>query len=159
MRFNPIDLGLLILVSTVAGIQFLRGKNNFSLLFFETLGAIGAGKVAYDFAKAHYPFALFFFPCLILFLITARVLNGFFPFSLGVFDLLFSFIFGITFGWAIGFGVVRSLFPLIARNPVLLQMLVKSWMASQIVSLGFLRELLALFVQAKYHNLPIPSKP
>ncbi|MEO0102459.1 MAG: hypothetical protein ABIK81_02015 [candidate division WOR-3 bacterium] len=154
MAFNPIDLSLLLLVSTAAGIQFLRGKNNFSLLFFETAAIIGAGKIAYDAAKLHYPFALFFFPSLILFLILARVFSGFFPFSLGAFDVIFSFFFGIVWGWALGFGVIRSLFPLIQKNPTFLQMLARSWMASQIVSLGFIREFLALLVQAKYHNLP-----
>ncbi|MEO0098341.1 MAG: hypothetical protein ABIK99_01590 [candidate division WOR-3 bacterium] len=154
MVFNPIDLSLLFLVSTAAGIQFLRGKNNFSLLFFETLAVIGAGKIAYDAAKLHYPFGLFFFPTLVIFLILARLLWGFFPFSLGTFEVIFSFFFGIVWGWAFGFGIVRSLFPLIQKNPTLLQMLVKSWMASQIVSLGFIREFLALLVQAKYHNLP-----
>ncbi len=154
MRFNPVDLFLLFLVSTVAGIQFLRGKNNFGLLFFETAAVIGACKVAYDAAKLNYPFALFFFGALILFLIVARLLSGFLPFSFGLFDFVLSFFFGIAWGWAFGFGLMRSLLPQIAKSPTLVMMVRTSWMASQIISLGVFRELLALFVQAKYHNLP-----
>ncbi len=156
MRFNPVDIVCIILVSTVAAIQFMRGRENVGLIFFETLAIIGAGKVGFEASKLNHSFALFFFTSLIIFLIVARLLYNIFPFSFGIFDTLFSFLLGIVGGWGIGFGLGRSLIPLILKNPALTQMVAKSWMASQVVFLGVLRELHAMLIQAKYHNLPSP---
>jgi len=155
VRFNPVDITCLLFVATVAGIQFLRGtKNSIALIFYETLAIIGAGKVAYEAAKANHSFALFFFPTLILFFILARILYNYFDFSVGVFDILFSFFLGIIGGWAMGFGVMRSFLPLVVKKENLLLMVQRSWMASQIIYLGFFRELFAMLIQAKYHNAP-----
>lgn len=159
MRLTLTDLITLLFVSTIAGIEWLRGWEKMGRILFETLAVIGAARLStilYRLLEDSLPinpaitYLLIFIILSVLGFFLAVAISNLLPISLGGFDPLFAFFFGLVFATAvthsalriiiIGFGPESDIFYYIHRSRITLQFLY----------LGFLRELMAIMVQVRY---------
>lgn len=163
MRFNWVDLTAIGVVATGAAIQFLRATRDFSLVLYETVLFIAALVAAVHlFIPLHQLTALpeavvfsgVFVILAVLALLIASGLNQVFEFGFGVFNHFVGLILGIACGIVFGHAVLRTL--VIAyrlSRPELVEVIHRSWMASQVLYFGAFRELLGILRIARYHNI------
>jgi hypothetical protein len=148
LSFNPIDLLSLIVVSVVGALQFFRAIDDFSLVFYETIGIIFACYLSnYIFKKFDYQPIYYLLTFLVVFFFTlllSRFLNNYFSFSFGVFTYIFGFFLAIVFAWAFCHAVLKTILIFFGKNPMLVYRYKKSLFASQILFFGLFRELLGL---------------
>lgn len=152
MRYTTLDTIAVAIVAVVAGVQYLRGKDNFSQVTYETLAFIGAAfgahklhLVVHELAKIS--LAVSFLVCFVVLaaigVLIAAFVNSRASFDFGAFNYLLALFIAITSAYTFGHVAMRTFeLGFVNGNRELMQAMERSWVARELVYFRTAKEML-----------------
>lgn len=162
VRYSTLDFVAIAIVAMVTAVQFLRGKNDVSRVFYEAICLVGA---AYG-ANRLYPLVqeLTRFSAAVSFLgsflllaavgiALAALVNARAGFDFGVFSYVLVLLAAFTCAYAVGHAAMRSFeFGVVAGNQEMIAAMGRSWVARELIYLRTAKEVLVILRFARHRN-------
>ena len=163
MRYTTLDTIAVAIVAIVAGVQYLRGKDNLSQIVYESAGfcaaAFGANKLyllAHQLTKFSFgvSFLLCFLVLAALAVFLSALLNGWVPFDFGAFNYLLAFFFAVIAAYAFGHGAMRTFeYGFVMRSPELMEAMTRSWVARELLYFRTAKEILVFLRFVRWKDM------
>ena len=163
MQYTTLDTISVAIVAIVAGVQYLRGKDNFSQILYESLGfcgaAFGANKLyLFVHGLTKFSLAVSFMGCFLVLaafaILFSALLNARASFDFGAFNYLLALFLAVISAYAFGHAAVRTFeFGFVQGNPQLMEAMGRSWVARELVQFRTAKEILVFLRFVRWKDM------
>jgi|WetSurMetagenome_2_1015567.scaffolds.fasta_scaffold228474_2 hypothetical protein len=162
MQYTTLDTIAVAIVAIVTGVQYLRGKDNFSQIVYESAGfcaaAFGANKLhvlVHELTKfsLSVSFLLCFLVLAALAVLFSALLNARASFDFGAFNYLLALFVALTSAYAFGHAAMRVFeYGFVVGDPRLTEAMGRSWVARELIYFRTGKEVLAFLRFARWKD-------
>jgi hypothetical protein len=163
MHYTTLDTIAIVALAVVAGIQFLRSRDNISQVLYEMLCFAGAAYAAnrlflrvHEFVKwsTAVSFVVCFVVLALLGVVVSALLNAQLSFSMGAFNYIIGLLLAVVCAYAIGHAAMKTYeLGFVRENPVLIDAMARSWVARELLHFRTALEVLVFLRFVRWKNM------